>query len=97
MNDAGTVAGRFVGLVRESNMQTDVLKDDRVYLAPSVSWRGERSTLTLLASYQHDRTGSSQQFLPLAATLLAPPGAAWILPPSSVTPTSTASTRASTA
>lgn len=73
LNDAGTVAGRFVGLVRESNMQTDVLNDDRIYLAPSISWRGERSTLTLLASYQHDRTGSSQQFLPLAATLLAPP------------------------
>ena len=53
---------------------TDVLKDDRVYLAPSISWRGERSTLTLLASYQHDKTGSSQQFLPLAATLHAAPG-----------------------
>ncbi len=74
LNDDATIAGRLVGLVRESNMQTDVLKDDRVYLAPSISWRGERSTLTLLASYQHDKTGSSQQFLPLAATLHAAPG-----------------------
>lgn len=74
LHDDGTVAGRFVGLVRESNMQTDVLKDDRVYLAPSISWRSERSTLTLLASYQHDKTGSSQQFLPLAGTLHAAPG-----------------------
>lgn len=59
LNADGSVAGRLVGLVRTSNMQTDTLKDDRVYLAPSISWRGERSTLTLLASYQHDKTGSS--------------------------------------
>jgi iron complex outermembrane receptor protein len=84
--------------VRESNMQTDVLKDDRVYLAPSIScWRGERSTLTLLASYQHDKTGSSQQVPAAGRDPAGPPGAAWIRPPSSAIPTSTASTRASTA
>lgn len=74
LNEDGSLAGRLVGLLRRSDMQTDVLKDDRVYIAPSISWRGEDSMLTLLASYQHDKTGSSQQFLPLAATLLAPPG-----------------------
>lgn len=74
LNDAGTLAGRFVGLVRESGMQTDYIDDDRVYLAPSISWQGERSTLTVLASYQHDKTASSQQFLPVVATLNAPAG-----------------------
>ncbi len=74
LNDPGTVAGRFVGVVRDAGMQTAGLEDDRVYIAPSISWRGERSNLSLLASYQHDRTGSSQQFLPVQATLLAPPG-----------------------
>jgi iron complex outermembrane receptor protein len=74
LNDAGTLAGRFVGLVRESGMQTDYIDDDRVYLAPSISWQGERSTLTVLASYQHDKTASSQQFLPVVATLHAPAG-----------------------
>jgi len=74
LNDAGTLAGRFVGLVRESGMQTDTIDDDRVYLAPSISWQGERSTLTVLASYQHDKTASSQQFLPVVATLNAPAG-----------------------
>jgi iron complex outermembrane receptor protein len=74
LNDAGTLAGRMVGLVRESGMQTDFIDDDRVYLAPSISWQGERSTLTVLASYQHDKTASSQQFLPVVATLNAPAG-----------------------
>jgi iron complex outermembrane receptor protein len=74
LNDAGTLAGRVVGLVRDSGMQTDHISDDRVYLAPSISWRGERSTLTVLTSYQHDKTASSQQFLPVVATLHAPPG-----------------------
>ncbi|WP_282296551.1 TonB-dependent siderophore receptor [Stenotrophomonas sp. PS02289] len=74
LNDAGTVAGRVVGLVRNAGMQTDVIDDDRIYIAPSLSWRGDSSTFTLLTSYQHDKTASSQQFLPVVATLNAAPG-----------------------
>lgn len=74
LNDAGTVAGRVVGLVRDAGMQTDEIDDDRIYIAPSLSWRGESSTFTLLTSYQHDKTASSQQFLPVVATLNAAPG-----------------------
>lgn len=74
LNDAGTVAGRVVGLVRDAGMQVEEIDDDRIYIAPSISWRGEQSTLTVLTSYQHDRTASSQQFLPVVATLNAPPG-----------------------
>ncbi|MDI9239596.1 TonB-dependent siderophore receptor [Lysobacter sp. LF1] len=74
LGDSGNVAGRLVGVVRDSGMQTDEVDDDRIYIAPSITWRGERSNLTVLASYQHDETASSQQFLPVAATLKAPPG-----------------------
>ena len=74
LGDSGNLAGRLVGVVRDSGMQTDEIDDDRVYIAPSITWRGERSNLTVLASYQRDRTASSQQFLPVAATLHAPPG-----------------------
>ncbi len=74
LGGSGNVAGRLVGVVRDSGMQTDHIDDDRIYLAPSLSWRGERSNLTVLASYQRDRTASSQQFLPVAATLKAPRG-----------------------
>lgn len=74
LGGSGNLAGRLVGVVRDSGMQTDHIDDDRIYLAPSLTWRGERSNLTVLASYQRDRTASSQQFLPVAATLKAPPG-----------------------
>ena len=74
LGDSGNLAGRLVGVVRDSGMQTDEIDDDRVYIAPSITWRGERSNLTVLASYQHDETASSQQFLPVVATLHAPPG-----------------------
>lgn len=74
LNDGGNLAGRLVGVVRDSGMQTDELEDDRIYVAPSLTWMGERSHLTVLASYQRDQSASSQQFLPVAATLKAPPG-----------------------
>ncbi|WP_434030227.1 TonB-dependent siderophore receptor [[Pseudomonas] boreopolis] len=69
-----SLAGRVVGVFRDSGMQTDKIDDDRIYLAPSLTWRGERTNITFLASYQHDETASSQQFLPVVATLKAPPG-----------------------
>lgn len=74
LNDGGTLTGRVVGLVRDAGMQTDEIDDDRIYIAPSLSWRGESTTFTLLTSYQHDKTASSQQFLPVVATLNAAPG-----------------------
>ena len=37
LNEAGTVAARVVGLVRDSGMQTDEIDDDRIYIAPSIS------------------------------------------------------------
>ena len=69
------VAARLVGVARDSDMQTNEIKDDRVVLAPSLTWNaGERTNITLLGLYQDDETASSQQFLPVAATLRAPPG-----------------------
>jgi iron complex outermembrane receptor protein len=74
LGESGNIAGRLVGVVRDSGMQTDELEDDRIYIAPSLTWHGERTNLTVLASYQRDRSASSQQFLPVAATLNAFPG-----------------------
>ena len=71
----GDIAARLVVVARDSGMQTDELPDDRFVLAPSISWRiGDRTDVTLMTLYQRDRSGSSQQFLPVAATLLAPSG-----------------------
>lgn len=68
-------AARVVGVLRDSDMQTNEISDDRSVLAPSLTWKpGERTTVTLLTLFQKDETASSQQFLPVAATLLAPRG-----------------------
>ena len=39
LGDSGNLAGRLVGVVRDSGMQTDEIDDDRVYIAPSITWR----------------------------------------------------------
>lgn len=75
LNDAGTLAARVVSVARDSDMQTDQISDDRLLLAPSLTWQAtERTKVTLLTLFQDDKTASSQQFLPVAATLFAPPG-----------------------
>lgn len=75
LDSSGDLAGRIVGVYRDSDMQTDHVADDRRVLAPSLTWQaGDSTTLTFLGLLQNDHTASSQQFLPVVATLLAPPG-----------------------
>lgn len=75
LDEAGNFAGRLVALVRDANQQTDVIPDNRVLLSPSLTWRlGDRTSITAIGLYQRDRSASSQQFLPVPATLTAPPG-----------------------
>jgi iron complex outermembrane receptor protein len=70
-----TFAARIVGVARDSDMQTNEVKDDRLVLAPSFTWKaGERTNVTVLTLFQDDETASSQQFLPVVATLRAPRG-----------------------
>ncbi|MCP1764546.1 TonB-dependent siderophore receptor [Bradyrhizobium japonicum] len=65
---------RFIGVFRDSNTQTDYVKDDRIVLAPSLTWRPTNNTSwTVLGTYQKDTTGSSTAFLPHEGTLFAGP------------------------
>ena len=65
---------RFVGVFRDSNSQTDYVRDDRIVLAPSLTWRPTNNTSwTVLGTYQKDTTGSSTAFLPHEGTLFAGP------------------------
>ena len=76
---AGTVTGtvlpgvsaRFTGLYRDRDSQTDFVSQDRLYLAPAVSFElGPRTTLTVLGFYQHDRVdGDTNGFLPVLGVL----------------------------
>ncbi|RHW17082.1 TonB-dependent siderophore receptor [Sphingomonas gilva] len=72
LNAEGNFAGRLVALVRDAGAQTDFVRDDRVVLAPSFAWRpGPDTEIALLGTYQRDRGASTQQFLPVAASLNA--------------------------
>jgi iron complex outermembrane receptor protein len=65
---------RFIGIFRDSGTQTDFVPDDRVVLAPSLTWRPTNNTSwTLLGTYQKDNTGSSTAFLPHEGTLYPGP------------------------
>ncbi|MGH9626960.1 MAG: TonB-dependent siderophore receptor, partial [Bryobacteraceae bacterium] len=65
---------RFVGLARDSNTQVDYVPDDRLLLAPSLTWRPRADTsLTILTNFQQDKTGSSLGFFPWQGTLLPNP------------------------
>ena len=65
---------RFVGIFRDSGTQTDYVPDDRIVLAPSLTWRPTNNTnWTVLGTYQKDKTGSSTAFLPHEGTLYPGP------------------------
>lgn len=73
LDAGGTLAGRVVGVLRDANQQTRLIDDDRALIAPSLSWRpGADTQVTLIGLYQHDRSASSQQFLPLLSAIQAP-------------------------
>lgn len=75
LGTSDALAGRIVVVARDSGLQTRKIPDDRFVVAPSLTWRATPdTTFTLLGLYQKDQTASSQQFLPVVATLLAPPG-----------------------
>jgi len=65
---------RVIGVFRDSDYQTDYVKDDRVLVMPMVRWRPTNMTdWTIMATYQKDKTGSSTGFLPHSGTLLYNP------------------------
>jgi iron complex outermembrane receptor protein len=74
LNEAGTLAARFVGLYRDADNQVDFGKDDRLFLAPSLRFRSQddRTDISLSGIYQRDRAASIYSYFPLLATLNAP-------------------------
>ncbi|HYE40494.1 MAG TPA: TonB-dependent receptor plug domain-containing protein, partial [Ramlibacter sp.] len=65
---------RLVALGRNADTQVDHVPDDRAVVAPALTWRPSGATsLTLLASSQQDRSGSTAQFFPWSAALRSNP------------------------
>ncbi|MGI4831191.1 MAG: TonB-dependent siderophore receptor [Janthinobacterium lividum] len=64
---------RLLGLVRDSGTQVNFTPDNRRLIAPELSWHpSDRTNVTLIADYQHDRT-RWDQVLPAEGTLYANP------------------------
>ncbi|KTR83729.1 hypothetical protein NS277_07070 [Novosphingobium barchaimii] len=75
INAAGTLAARLVVVARDAGTQTDFGKDNRIMVAPSISFRpDDRTEITLMSLYQRDRAASVYTFYPVSATLLTPEG-----------------------
>ena len=60
---------RFVGLGKNADTQINYADEQRVLLAPSLTWRGSRGSLTPYGEYQYDRSRNTNAFLPREGTL----------------------------
>jgi iron complex outermembrane receptor protein len=65
---------RFVGVLRDSDSQTDYVPNDRILLAPSLTWRPTNDiSWTVLGNYQKDSSSSHSAFLPIEGVLTRSP------------------------
>ena len=64
LEDAPTVAYRLTGLVRSAGTEIGAVQDDRVFIAPALTWRPDSDTkLTLLAEYMNALTGGTAAYI----------------------------------
>ncbi len=71
LNASNTVTWRLNALARDSGTEFNNIKNNKIYVAPSLRWAvTPDTTVTLLASYTQIDAGSSSQFLPAAGTVL---------------------------
>lgn len=69
-----TLAGRFVGVLRDGELQSEGQANDKYVLMPSLLWKPTENTdVTALVLYQKEDLGT-QTYLPLSKTLNAAPG-----------------------
>jgi iron complex outermembrane receptor protein len=62
---------RIAGLAREAETQVDYVDNDRLMLAPSITYRPTNDTsITFLGNFRKDQSGSTLQFLPQIGTLV---------------------------
>lgn len=62
-NPAGTVLYRITGLMRNSNTSLPGVPDDRVFIAPAVTFKpNENTKLTILGEYMDSKTGGSTAY-----------------------------------
>lgn len=63
-NPEKTLFYRLTGLVRDARTDISAVKDDRVFIAPALTWRPDEATrLTLLGEYMDSTTGGTAAYL----------------------------------
>ncbi|WP_336760668.1 TonB-dependent siderophore receptor [Asaia sp. VD9] len=66
-----SVLWRLNGLIRKSDTYARNIKNNEIYVAPSLSWRpDDKTVLTLISSFEQLDAGSTAQFLPAIGTVL---------------------------
>ncbi len=74
LNADGTLSYRLTALARKADTPVQLTQEERVSIAPAITWSPDADTaLTVLASYQHDPTGSYYGVLPSSGTILPNP------------------------
>jgi len=74
LDEQGDVTYRLTGLGRMADTQTDHIKDQRIAIAPAITWNIDDDTsLTLLANYQYDPEGGLFNPVPAYGTALHNP------------------------
>ncbi|QTD48186.1 TonB-dependent siderophore receptor [Sulfidibacter corallicola] len=74
LTDDGRLLYRLVALTKESDSQTDYVPDNALLVSPSLTWKPREGTsLTLLANFQENESGTGTQFLPWVGTILPSP------------------------
>lgn len=72
INASKTLLWRFNGLIRKSDTYAKNIKNNEIYVAPSLRWKPDDKTdFTILASFEQLDAGSTAQFLPAAGTITA--------------------------
>jgi iron complex outermembrane recepter protein len=65
---------RIVGLGRDSNTQTDFVQDNKLFIAPSFTWRPTMdTTFTILSHYTKSENKGYQQYIPGQVSFLPNP------------------------
>lgn len=64
---------RVVGLARDADTQVDYVENDRLMLAPSLTYRPTNDTsITVLGNFRDDHSGTTQQFMPFVGDTAKP-------------------------
>jgi iron complex outermembrane receptor protein len=70
VNDDKTLSARIVGLVRDSKTEVNDTKEQRIAIAPSLTWQPDaRTKVTLMADYLRDPSGGFWNLLPYQGTI----------------------------